>query len=305
VKILLLGQDGQVGHELARQLPTLGGEIVPLGRDAIDLADLARLRDVVRSVAPRLIINTVAYNAVDQAEAEPDAAIRVNAEAVGLLGELARDLGGALIHYSTDFVFDGAKGAPYVEEDATHPLSAYGRSKRAGELALEALGAPALVLRTAWVYSLRRKSFVSMIQSLARDREEIQVVTDQVGSPTWCRDLARATVDVVRALGPDPAARAEETRGIYHAAGEGQASRFELAEAILALDPGRAEHRVRRLVPVTSDAFPTPAARPAFAPLDGSKLHRVFGVRLAPWRDALAEALRDPAGGATGPGPGT
>jgi dTDP-4-dehydrorhamnose reductase len=285
VKILLLGKDGQVGHELARLLPALG-EVVALGKDEADFTDLARLRETVRRAAPALIVNAVAYNAVDKAESEPEAALRINAEAVGVLGELARELRGALIHYSTDFVFDGAKGAPYVEEDLTHPLSAYGRSKRAGEIALEDLGAPALVLRTAWVYSLRRKSFVSMMLSFARQKEELSVVTDQVGNPTWCRDLARATSDLVRALGADPHARALETRGIYHAAGVGYCSRFELAEAALELDPRRSEQTVRRLVAVSSAAFPAPAARP--------KLHRVFGVSLKPWREALAEALTSP-----------
>ena len=191
MKILLFGAGGQLGHELASLLP-LKGEVEAVGRDRIDMADPAELRGLLVRSRPKIIVNAIAYNQVDLAEAEPEAALRVNAEAVATLGEYARREGAALIHYSTDFVFDGKKGAPYVETDPTNPLSAYGRSKLAGERALMEMQAPALVLRTAWVYSLRRKSFVSMMLKLAREKKEMKIVEDQVGSPTWCRDLARA-----------------------------------------------------------------------------------------------------------------
>ena len=261
-------------------------------REDVDVADLDSVRALLDRVRPKLVVNATAYNEVDRAESEPDQALRVNAELVGLLGEHARREQGALIHYSTDFVFDGRKGAPYVETDEPSPLSAYGRSKLAGERALAQMDAPALVLRTAWVYSLRRKSFVSMILKMARERKELRVVTDQVGSPTWCRDLARATVALVEKLGADPGAVAMDARGIYHAGGAGACSRFELARAVLELDPKRSEHVVERLEPVTADAFPAPAARPACAPLDCGKLVARFGVSLLPWKDALAEALQ-------------
>jgi dTDP-4-dehydrorhamnose reductase len=291
VKILLIGRDGQVGLELASHLASRG-EVTALGRRELDLADLDAVRARVAEACPELIINAAAYNAVDRAEEEPQAAMRINAEAVGLLGELATERDAALIHYSTDFVFDGTKGSAYTEDDPPAPLSAYGRSKLAGEGALVESAAPAIVLRTAWVYSLGRKSFVSMILSLAREREELKIVTDQVGSPTWARDLARATVAIVDRLGAAPGLEARRHRGVYHAAGGGSASRFELAEAILALDPRAREHRVKRLLPVPSEAFPTPARRPARAVLDCSRLERTFGVRLPEWRSALAEALR-------------
>jgi dTDP-4-dehydrorhamnose reductase len=189
-------------------------------------------------------------------------------------------------------VFDGKATAPYVETDATSPLSAYGRSKLAGEKALAEMQAPALVLRTAWLYSLRRKSFVSQVLKLAREREELSVVTDQVGNPTWCRDLARVTAGILERLEPDPHAFALEHRGIYHAAGKGHCSRYELARAIIEGDPRRHEHAVKRVLPVTADKFPAPAARPAFAPLDGTKLEQRFGVAFKPWQQALDGALR-------------
>ena len=294
MKILLLGATGQVGHEL---LPLLGarGEIFAPLRPEIDVSDRSALSALLVRCRPDVIVNAVAYNEVDRAESEPEAAFRVNAEAVGVLGEYARDAGVALIHYSTDFVFDGRKGAPYVETDPPNPLSAYGRSKLEGERLLAELQAPALVLRTAWVYSLRRRSFVSMILKLSRERKELSLVTDQVGSPTSARDLARATAAVIERLGPDPGAAAAEARGIYHAAGGGSCSRAELAEATLELDPRRSEHTVERVVYVTADAFPTPAARPENGALACDKLRASFGVSLLPWREALSEALSDSA----------
>ncbi len=290
MKILLLGRDGQLGHEL---LPLFApkGDVLALGRNEIDLADLGRVKDLLASERPRLVLNGMAYNQVDLAESEPAAALRVNAEAVAVLGEYALREGAALIHYSTDFVFDGKKSTPYVETDLAEPLSAYGRSKLEGERALAAMQAPALVLRTAWVYSLRRKSFVSMMLKLAREKKEMKVATDQVGSPTWCRDLARVTLAVVEKLGPDVAAGAREARGVYHAAGGGACSRYELARAALELDPKKSEHIVERLEGVSASEFPAPAARPAYAPLDCTRLTRRFGVSFLPWKDALREAL--------------
>jgi dTDP-4-dehydrorhamnose reductase len=293
MKILLLGANGQLGYELSPLLAKRG-TVVAITRAELDMSDLDAVRRVAAEVRPGLIVNTAAYNLVDLAEAEPAAALRLNAEAVAVLGEYAKREGAALIHYSTDFVFDGKKHAPYVETDAPNPLSVYGRSKLEGELALAAIDAPALVFRTAWVYSLRRKSFVSMMLNLARQKEELKLVKDQVGSPTWCADLARVTAEVIDRLGPNPGAAASEARGVYHAAGGGSCSRFDLAAATLELDPKKSEQTVRRIEPVSADAFPAPAARPAYAPLDCAKLERRFGTAFLPWKDALAAALAAP-----------
>jgi dTDP-4-dehydrorhamnose reductase len=291
--ILLLGADGQLGYELRSMIGSgpSGAKLVSYGRADLEVGDLDALRAAVTRAAPRVIINATAYNAVDKAESEPDAALRINRDAVAALGEEATRSRAALIHYSTDFVFDGKKGAPYTEDDPPNPLSAYARSKRAGEIALVEMDAPALILRTAWVYSLRRKSFVSVMLELARTRTELRVVDDQHGSPTWCKDLASATMGVLERLGRDPHAAAVEKRGVYHAAGGGHCSRYELACAAIELDPKRHEHRVERIVPVKASEFPAPAPRPMFAPLDCTKLLSQFGVALRPWREALAAAL--------------
>lgn len=290
MKILLLGPDGQLGYELRPLLGALG-EVRTLARADLDLGDLSALRSALARERPRIVVNATAYNEVDKAESDVNGALALNRDAVLAMGEYAKREGAALIHYSTDFVFDGTKGSPYVESDRTNPLSSYGKSKLAGEQALSSIHAPAIVLRTAWVYSLRRKSFVSMIHRLAREKTELRIVRDQIGSPTFCRDLARASAVLVARLGNDPGAKAAEHRGVYHAAGEGACSRYELAQAVLELDPNRREHVVERIDPATTDAFPSPARRPANAPLDCEKLAKTFGVRLLPWRVALAEAM--------------
>ena len=298
MKILLLGAAGQVGHEL---LPLLRsrGEVIAPARSDLDLADKSAVERLLAQARPQLIVNTIAYNEVDRAESEPEAAFRINAEAVATLGLYAREARAALIHYSTDFVFDGKKGAPYVETDRTNPLSAYGRSKLAGERALAEMEAPALVFRTAWLYSLRRRSFVSTMLKLARERKELSLVTDQVGTPTHSADLARATAEVVDALGAEPWERALEVRGIYHAAAEGWCSRAELAEATFELDPRRSEHTVERILHVTAEAFSPPAPRPANSALASDRLRERFGISFLPWRESLAHALA--ASGAPGP----
>lgn len=280
-----------MGYELRPLLSALG-EVRTLSRTELDMKDLGALRDVLARERPRVIVNATAYNEVDKAETDMDDALAINRDAVLAMGEYAKRDGAAFVHYSTDFVFDGTKGAPYVEVDRTNPLSAYGRSKLAGEHALAGIEAPAIVLRTAWVYSLRRKSFVSMIHRLAREKKELRIVRDQIGSPTFCRDLARASAVLVARLGKNPGEKAAELRGIYHAAGEGACSRYELATAVVELDPNRREHTVESLEPATTDAFPSPARRPGNAPLDCKKLATTFDVRLMPWKLALAEALR-------------
>jgi dTDP-4-dehydrorhamnose reductase len=292
MRVLLLGGDGQVGHEL-RGMLTCFAELVCPSRSEADLGEPASVERAVVAARPDLVVNAAAYNDVDRAEKEPETALAVNGDAVAALGALAKRQRFALIHYSSDFVFDGEKGAPYVEDDPPSPLGAYAQSKLAGERALAELDAPAIVLRTAWVYSLRRRSFVSAILRLAAEREELQVVSDQVGSPTFCRDLAFATALLIERLGSDAHARAGVARGVYHVAGGGACSRFELARAVVELDPLRDEHRVQRISPITSSEYPLPARRPSYAPLDSSRFGLRFGIRLPEWRQALARALAD------------
>jgi dTDP-4-dehydrorhamnose reductase len=289
MRIVLLGSAGQVGVALAGALRCFA-EVTAFDRESLDVADLEALRGALRASRPDVVVNAAAFTDVDRAEKEEATATRVNGEAVAVMGEECRALRAALVHYSTDFVFDGLASRPYREDDPTGPLGAYGRSKLAGERALE--GAPALVLRTAWVYSPGRRSFVASILRLARERETLRIVSDQVGSPTFAGDLAWATALLVHAARSDPFGAFDEARGIYHLAGEGTATRFELAEAAIAADPRASEHKVRKLEPIGTAEYPLPAARPAFAPLDCRKVTHRFGISLPPWRDALARALR-------------
>jgi len=258
----------------------------------LDVGDLGALREALRQACPDVVVNASAYTDVDAAEREEEQATRINGEAVGLMGEECRRMRAGLIHYSTDFVFDGQSARPYREDDAPAPLGAYGRSKLAGERMLAESGAPALVLRTAWVYTTWRKSFVSSILRLARERETLRIVSDQVGNPTFAGDLANVTGQLLYGVRADPFAAIDAARGVYHVAGGGQATRFELAGAALELDPRKHEHKVRKLEPIASTEYPLPAQRPAHAPLDCTKFRARFGLALPEWREALGRALR-------------
>jgi dTDP-4-dehydrorhamnose reductase len=291
MEIVVLGSAGQVGVELVGALGCFA-HVTALDRASLDLADLDAVVGALRAARPAVVVNAAAFTDVDRAEKEEAMATRVNGEVVGVIGDECRRLRAALLHYSTDFVFDGAAARPYREDDPTAPLGAYGRSKLAGEEALARAAAPALVLRTAWVYSPGRRSFVASILRLAREREALRIVADQTGSPTYARDLATATALLVRGFERDPFGAVDEARGVYHMAGEGMATRFELAQAALADDPRRGEHRVKIVEPVASADYPLPAARPVYAPLDCEKLRRRFGISLPPWREALTRALR-------------
>lgn len=290
MKILLLGADGQVGHELRGPLATFA-HVTPCTRKDLDLGDLDAVRREIARVEPDAIVNTVAWNEVDKAETDRAGAMRLNAEAVALLGEESKARKIALVTYSTDFVFDGAGDRPYREDDATNPLSAYGQSKLAGEQALLTMKAPAMIFRTAWVWSLRRKSFVSAILGAARTREVMKVVDDQIGSPTWARDLAVATAMVLFDARRDPFRHFDDLRGLYHLAGAGVTTRHAFASAAIELDPKKSEHVVKTIEAVPSSAFPMPAKRPKFAPLDCDKAHSRLGIALPDWRDALVRAF--------------
>jgi len=282
LKILLLGRNGQLGWELEQSLAPLG-ELTALGRAELDLADVPRLAATVRTLQPETIVNAAAYTAVDRAESEREAAFAVNATAPRVLAEEAKRIGALLVHYSTDYVFDGTKAAPYVEDDATNPLNVYGASKLAGERAIAATRCRHLILRTSWVYGPRGSNFMLTMLRLAKERPELRVVDDQVGAPTSSLEIARTTAAVLaRAVQPP------ELSGLSHLAAGGETSWCGFARAILA-QAGIATP----VVPIRSEEYPTPARRPRNSRLDCSRLREAFGATLARWEDGLAEALAE------------
>jgi dTDP-4-dehydrorhamnose reductase len=245
---------------------------------------------VVRRSAPQVIVNPAAYTAVDRAESEPDLAWAVNAAAPGILAEEARRLGAALVHFSTDYVFDGAASQPYTEASATHPLGEYGRSKLGGEQAALA-GEAVWVFRTSWVYSNRAGGFANKVLEWARQQPVMRVVADQTASPTWCRALAEIVALALAQGRRDVPGWVQQSRGLYHLAGSGACSRYEWAREILALDPHRTEQVVQELQPALTAEFPTPAQRPLYTALDCQKFQSAFGLILPPWERALELAL--------------
>jgi dTDP-4-dehydrorhamnose reductase len=287
-KILLAGKTGQLGRELASALAPLG-DLVATGREELDLASPDSIRAAVRAAKPDVIVNAAGYTHVDRAELEPERAMELNAVGPGMLAREAKRVGALLVHFSTDYVFDGALRRPYTEEDEPNPVNAYGRSKLAGERAIAAVGCDHLVLRTSWIYSERGENFVLALLAAAREREEIPVVTDQTGSPTWARTLAQATARILLDL---EAARAAS--GLYHLAAAGETSRYEFARAILETAgavPG-ARAGGPRLVPVRTDEYPgLLARRPLHLVTSKEKAKRVFGVELPHWREQLRAFL--------------
>lgn len=288
MKMLLLGKNGQLGWELQRCLQPLG-EVVAVDYPEIDLRAPDSLRSLIQELNPRILLNATAYTAVDRAETEPDLAMQINAIAPTIMAEvcLARDC--ILIHYSTDYVFDGMKGSPYTEEDTPHPLNQYGYSKWHGEQAIQEVGGLYLIFRTAWVYSLRGNSFVRKVLQWARQQETLRVVDDQISNPTWARMLAEITALLLARYSVDELA---ERKGLYHLAGDGYCSRYDWGKAILALDPGSADQVARQILPASSADFPTPAQRPLFSALSCERFISAFSLRLPPWKEALKLALQ-------------
>jgi len=284
--ILLIGKNGQVGWELQRTLAPLG-EVVALDRQQLDLSNPAQIQERVREIKPGLIVNAAAYTTVDRAEAEPELAMAVNGTAPGILAEEAKRIGAAIIHYSTDYVFDGTKTIPYTEEDAPNPLNVYGHTKLAGEQAVQAAGVPHLILRTSWIYGLRGKNFLrTVLKLLESDREELRVVDDQVGAPTWCRMVAEATAQIIAKDGD----LFRETGGTYHLSAGGQTSWYGFAGEIMRY----ALHFIpytTRLRSIPTSEYPTPACRPAYSVLSNAKLKVAFGVVLPGWEEGLKLAL--------------
>jgi len=295
LKILLLGKWGQLGWELQRALAPLG-EVTAVDYPEIDLANERQVREVVRTNHPQAIVNATAYTAVDKAESEPKTAMAINGCAPGFLAEEASRLGAILIHYSTDYVFDGRKGSEYLESDSPNPLGVYGQSKLEGERLIQAAGGVFLILRTSWVYSLRRDSFVTKVLQWSRQQSELRVVSDQVSNPTWARMLAEATALLLVKGGDGWRDWLGERGGLYHLAGSGYASRLEWAQAILKYDPRRDEQMTRDIQPALTADFPTPAQRPLFSALNCDLFAQTFGMHLPPWEGALRLAMESDIG---------
>lgn len=282
-RILVIGRNGQVGWELERTLAPLG-EVLACNRTRIDLAVPGDIRVAVREARPDIIVNAAAYTAVDKAESEPELAMAINGTAPGVLAEEANRSGALLVHYSTDYVFDGSKPTAYTEEDPPSPINSYGRSKLAGEQAIRTSGCRHLILRTSWVYGLRGQNFLRTMMRLAAERDELRIVDDQIGAPTWSRMIAQATALVLAA--PEP------VEGLFHLTSAGQTSWFGFTEAILTSTRDKRD-RTPRLTPISTSEYPLPAARPANSRLDCSRLMREAAISLPHWRVALDLCLQD------------
>jgi dTDP-4-dehydrorhamnose reductase len=280
ITILLTGAGGQLGRELAPALRP-HGDVIAATRAELDIAAPDAIVAAVRALKPRLIVNAAAYTAVDAAETDAAAARATNAEGPRILAEEAKRVGALLIHYSTDYVFDGDRRDPYPEEAPAHPLNVYGTTKLEGEAAIAASGASALVLRTSWVYGLTGKNFLTTIRRLAAERDELRIVADQVGVPNSTRSLAGATARLV-AMGLPALA---ERSGLYHLSATGEASWYDFARAIVGDAPRP------RVTPITTAEYPLPARRPAYGVLATAKFERVFGFGIPNWREALAACL--------------
>jgi dTDP-4-dehydrorhamnose reductase len=294
MKLLLTGMSGQVGHELLRTLAPLG-DIVAVDRSAMDLSDPQRIRDVIQAERPDLLVNAAAYTAVDRAEVEREAAFKINATAPRVMAEALRATGGALAHFSTDYVFDGAKRGPYFENDRPNPLNAYGRSKFEGEQAIRASGVPHLILRTSWVYGMRRRNFLVTMLSLFEERPLLRIVDDQIGAPTWCRWIAQATAQILGQCLANGAFR-EELGGTYHLAAGGSTSWYGFASAIRELHYGAGSAQGPQLLPIPTGGYPLPARRPSNSVLCTDKLQKVFGVQPLDWREQLQRCFRETPG---------
>lgn len=295
MKILLFGKNGQLGQEFQKIIPQLG-EVTCLDQGDVDLSDIQALQKALSELKPNLIINASAYTAVDRAETEAEKVMRINALAPGAMAEWARKSQAVFIHYSTDYVFDGMKGSPYIESDQTNPLNVYGKSKLAGEAAIAQAGEAYLILRTSWVYSLGASSFVGKVLEWARKNKTLKLVSDQISNPTWARELAEATFSLVSTHRDNLQDVMKERRGLYHLAGSGFTSRYEWAKQILIYDPKRTEQLVQTIEPVSSSEFPTLAVRPLFSALNCEKFTKTFGLRLPNWDEALQKAMSENSG---------
>lgn len=287
MRILLTGAGGQVGTELAPLLRELG-EVVAVDRPECDLASPGDVRALVANTRPSVVINSAAFTAVNEAETHGDLARAINGTAAGVLAEEARKLGAMFVHYSTDYVFNGEKQGPYVETDEPAPLNVYGSSKLEGERAVTEAGGRFLVLRTSWVYGPHGSNFLLTIRRLAMEREELKIVSDQIGAPTSSGQIARATARLVRQYAGVKADKFPA--GLYHMTASGSTSWFGFAQAITDAMPTR---RLQRLLPVPTTEYPTPARRPMNSVLDNTKFEQTFGFLLSDWKTSTAAVIRE------------
>jgi len=288
-RILLIGKNGQVGWELCRTLAPLG-EVVAVDVPEIDLRDDAGIRNWIETAHPNVVVNAAAYTAVDRAESDSDLAMRINAHAPGVLAEESKKHGALLVHYSTDYVFDGRKTQPYVETDAPNPLGAYGRSKLAGDQAIEQVDGDHVIFRLCWVYGARGQNFFRTILRLAQEQETLRVVQDQRGSPTWSRWIAEATSLALQQILAAPDRRA--FAGMYHLSASGSTSWHGFAEAIVGQMRPEGK-RCQMVAPIATAQYPTAARRPPYSVLSNDKLRRTFGLVLPSWEEGLKLVLEE------------
>ncbi len=297
-RFLVTGEGGQVGEALQRTLAPLGEVVIPTLAE-LDLTDTDAIRKWMREVRPRWVVNAAAHTAVDKAESEPELAFAINAAAPKVLAEEARKIGAAVVHFSTDYIFDGSKKTPWVESDPAGPLNVYGESKLAGEVAVSGSGATYFTFRTSWVYGATGNNFVRSILKLAREREHLKIVADQHGAPTWSFELARMTADVIvqieRLTEQGKYSLGEVAlplSGVYHATGSGETTWYGFAvQSIAELQKREPETKLASVEPIPTSEYPTPAKRPMNSLLDCSKLERAFGWRMPDWRESLATVV--------------
>ncbi|MHB8622299.1 MAG: dTDP-4-dehydrorhamnose reductase [Sulfuricaulis sp.] len=299
-KILLTGKNGQIGWELQRTLAPLGS-VVSSGRQEMDLVDPDSIRKMIRAIRPSLIVNAAAYTAVDRAESEPDLAMAINGVAPGIMAEEAKRLNAAIVHYSTDYVFDGSRKSPYGEEDVPNPLNVYGKTKLTGEHAIQAAGVPHLILRTSWVYGARGRNFLLTILRLARERSELKIVNDQIGAPTWSRMLAEVTAQMLMPLyspAPRTSVSIDDISGLYHVVSSGLTSWYGFARNILEIESRRSARAMPNLIPIPTTDYPLPARRPSYSGMSNEKLKRLSGLVLPAWQESLQLCLDETIGAA-------
>lgn len=303
LRLLITGANGQVGWHLQRTLAPMG-EVMAIDIQEVDLTDLNAVSRTVRDFAPNIVVNAAAYTAVDKAESAPELARAINVAAPAKIAEECARTGALLVHYSTDYVYDGSKPAPYEESDATGPLSVYGQTKLDGDQAIMASGCAHIILRTTWVYDIRGKNFLRTVLRLAREKEELRMVGDQYGAPTWARGLAEATTIILARLLERKSATKSWQSGMFHLTASGQTSWAGFAQAILEdyedllewpAETGEfgGELKAKRVVAITTEQYQTPARRPRNSVLSNAKIQAAFGIALPDWRSQLRLAMQD------------